>query len=169
MLVRAAKAHASTGVEGTGKTMNPESSKASVIYPVSNTNANAKRSTNSSIRSQTWSCSAGKESCLVINAAAAGLSEVSSQCFRACLHFNLHNNQLRKTAQGYFGRNLSGRVTVSAFTDHFFSYSLTAEAATSPSWSSFTTSEEKTSQNLLSLIKYIHIRLNGNSCQEVAT
>lgn len=118
MLVRAAKAHASTGVEGSGKMINPESSKASVVYLVSN--PNAKRSTNSSIRSQTWSCSAGKESCLVINAAAAGLSEVSPRSFRACFHFNLHNNQLKKIAQGYFGRNLSGRVTVSAFTDHFF-------------------------------------------------
>lgn len=53
MLVRAAKAHASTGVEGSGKMINPESQKASVVYLVSNPNANAKRSTNSSVRSQT--------------------------------------------------------------------------------------------------------------------
>lgn len=33
--LRGAKAHASTGVEGSGKMINPESSKASVVYLVS--------------------------------------------------------------------------------------------------------------------------------------
>lgn len=125
------KGSCSTGVEGSGKMINPESSKASVVYLVSNPNANAKRSTNSNLRSPDMK--------LLCRKRAAWLSTLQLQaCLRfplnassQCLRFNLHNYQLKQIAQGYFGRNLSGRVTVSAFTDRFFSCSLTDEAATS--------------------------------------